>query len=189
MTSGIAFALLGAGLAIIFAGVGSTTGVCRIGSAANAVLSKEPKLFSKLLILILLPSSQSIYALTVAFMIFMRLGILPGQGLMAISANTGLAIMVLCLPVGIIGGMSAALQGGVGVTAVSLFVKQNKAFGNCILIISASEVFALFGFLISMLGVLFINLPYSYVPEYYVPYVPQVLEYAETAARLCGLAG
>ncbi|MCL2370020.1 MAG: permease [Firmicutes bacterium] len=158
MTLGIALALAGAAIAIIIAAVGSTIGVGKISSASNGLLSKEPKYFSRLLILMLLPSSQSIYALTVAFMIFVRIGILPGAELQTITTDTGLAILFLCLPVAVIGGVSTIVQGNVGVTAVSMFAKQNKMFGSSILIISASEVFALFGFLISMLGVLFIDL-------------------------------
>ncbi|MCL2847889.1 MAG: permease [Firmicutes bacterium] len=164
---GVALALTGAALAMILAGIGSVHGVCKIGSASSALLAKEPKHFSKLLILMLLPSSQSIYALTVSFMVFVRLGLLPGADFMPINTDAGLAILFLCLPVGVIGGISASLQGSVGVNCVSMYAKQNKLFGNSILVISASEVFALFGFLISMLGVLFLNLDYSLV----VPYV------------------
>ena len=162
MTTGIALAMLGAALAILLSGVGSTMGVVKISNAANALLSKEPKHFSKLLILMLLPTSQSIYGLTVAFMTFVQVGLL-GDGIIPLSTGTGLAILFLCLPVGIVGMISANLQGSAGVTAVNLYAKQNKMFGNCILIISASEVFALFGFLISILGVMFI-IPYPYVP-------------------------
>jgi len=162
MTLGVALALAGAAVAIIIAAIGSTIGVGKISAASNGLLSKEPKHFAKLLILMLLPSSQSIYALTVAFMIFVRIGILPGAELQAITTDTGLAILFLCLPVAAIGGVSTVVQGNVGVTAVSLYAKQNKMFGSTILIISASEVFALFGFLISMLGVLFIDLQIVY---------------------------
>jgi len=167
MTIGVVLALLGASIAIITAAIGSAIGVMKIAAAANAVLTKEPRLFSRLLILILLPSSQTIYALTVAFMIFLNIGLIGDTGLLALSTNTGLAILMLCLPVAIIGAVTTITQGNTGVTAVNLFAKQNKTFGNCILIISASEVFALFGFLLSMLGVLFIDLtlvdPSSYV--------------------------
>jgi|GEM_PF-792110 len=164
MTIGIVFALLGASFAIVAAAIGSSIGVMKIATAANAVLSKEPKLFSKLLILILLPSSQTIYALTVAFMIFLNIGLVGDGGFLALSTNTGLVIFMLCLPVALIGLVSTITQGNTGVTAVSLFAKQSKTFGNCILIISASEVFALFGFLLSMLGILFIDLTgYCYV--------------------------
>jgi len=174
ITLGAALALAGAAVAMLTAAIGSVHGVVKIGAASNALLSKEPKHFAKLLILMLLPSSQSIYALTVAFMVFVRLGILPGADFIPITTSAGLAVFLLCLPVGIIGGISASLQGSVGVTAVSLYNKQNKMFGNCILIISASEVFALFGFLISMLGVLFIGLyPYYYFDPSYVPEVAE----------------
>jgi len=157
MSLGTALALLGAALAMVLAAVGSSIGVVKIGVASSGLLTKEPKLFSKLLILMLLPSSQSIYALTVAFMMFVNLGILPGADLVAICTSSGIALLFLCLPVGVIGLVSTIVQGNAGVAAVSLFGKQSKAFGNCILIISGSEVFALFGFLISMLGVMFLD--------------------------------
>jgi len=162
MTLGTALALAGAAMAIILAATGSTIGVVKISSAANAILAKEPKYFSRLLILMLLPSSQSIYALVVSFMTFVNLGIIGGP-VAALSTATGLSIFFLCLPVGFVGLISAIMQGNVGVTAVGLFAKRNKLFGSTILIISASEVFALFAFLISMLGILFIDIS-AYVP-------------------------
>ncbi|MCL2821728.1 MAG: permease [Firmicutes bacterium] len=158
MTIGVALALAGAAIALAVAAFGSSLAVGRMGAASSALLSKEPKYFSRLLILMLLPSSQVIYGLTVAFMIFVQLGVLPGATLVPIDTQSGLGILFLCLPVGIIGGTSAIAQGNAGVAAINLFGKQNKMFGNCILIISASEVFALFGFLISMLGVMFLDL-------------------------------
>ena len=170
MSLGTALALLGASLAMVMAAVGSSIGVVKISSAATGILSKEPKHFSKLLILMLLPSSQSIYALTVSFMLLSNLGIVGGEFVYAISTASGLSILFLCLPVGIIGMISAIVQGNVGVTAVKLYAKQNKTFGNCIIIISGSEVFALFGFLISMLGVL------SFTFAGYTYYYPQVTE-------------
>jgi len=166
MTLGTALALAGAALAMILAGVGSGIGVANIGSASNALLSKEPKYFSRLLILMLLPSSQSIYAPTVAFMMFVNLGVLPGAELQGLTTSSGLALLLLCLPVGVIGLVTTIFQGRVGVTAVGLYAKQNKSFGNCIMIISASEVFALFGFLISMLGVMFLDVT-LYEPAVY----------------------
>jgi len=182
MTLGTALALLGAALAMILAGSGSGIGVAKIGAASNALLSKEPKYFSRLLILMLLPSSQSIYALTVAFMLFVGLGVLPGADLLALSTHSGLALMFLCLPVGVVGLVTTIVQGNVGVTAVGLYAKQNKTFGNCIMIISASEVFALFGFLISMLGVMFWDM--SGYPAA-IDNVPEVIESAR--ALLCAL--
>ncbi|MCL2375029.1 MAG: permease [Firmicutes bacterium] len=168
MTLGVGLAMLGAAIAIILSAVGATIGVSKVSAAANAVLTKEPKHFSKLLILMMLPSSQAIYGLVVAFMIFIQIGILPGSTFVPATTELGAIILLLCLPVAILGIVTTIIQGNVGVTAVNLYTKQNKTFGNCILIMSVTEVFALFGFLISILGVLFIvpthleNLPEVY---------------------------
>ena len=167
---GAALAFAGAALAVLLAALGSVHGAVKIGSASSALLSKEPKFFSRLLILTLLPSSQSIYGLTVAFMVLVRLGVLPGAIFIPITTGAGLSILLLCLPVGIVGGISASWQGNIGVNCVNMFAKQDKLFGNSIILISASEAFVLFCFLISMLGVLFVGLyPYYYFEPSYVP--------------------
>ena len=64
---GIAFAVLGAVVSALVAGIGSAIGVGMAGQAAAGVVTEEPSLFSKVLILQLLPGTQGIYGLIVAF--------------------------------------------------------------------------------------------------------------------------
>ena len=60
---GIVLALVGAVLAALLGGIGSAIGVGMTGQAAAGVVSENPPLFGKVLILQLLPGTQGIYGL------------------------------------------------------------------------------------------------------------------------------
>ena len=65
---GIVLALVGAVLAALLGGIGSAIGVGITGQAAAGVVSENPPLFGKVLILQLLPGTQGIYGLLIAFL-------------------------------------------------------------------------------------------------------------------------
>ena len=73
---GIVLALLGAVLAALLAGAGSAVGVGRAGEAAAGVVTEDPSKFGKVLILQLLPGTQGIYGLLIAFITLSQIGIL-----------------------------------------------------------------------------------------------------------------
>ena len=62
-------ALLGAFLAAALAGWGSAKGVGIVGQAGTGLLTEDPSLFGKVLILEALPGTQGIYGLITAFLI------------------------------------------------------------------------------------------------------------------------
>ena len=64
---GVVLALLGAVLAALVAGIGSSVGVGMSGEAAAGAVTEDPSLFSKVLILQLLPGTQGIYGLLIGF--------------------------------------------------------------------------------------------------------------------------
>ena len=70
---GLFFAILGAALAAGLAGAGSAIGVGIAGKAAAAAVSEQPNLFGKVLILQLLPGTQGIYGLLIAFMLISKI--------------------------------------------------------------------------------------------------------------------
>ena len=76
---GIVLALLGAVLAALLAGAGSAVGVGRAGEAAAGVVTEDPSKFGKVLILQLLPGTQGIYGLLIAFITLSQIGILGGN--------------------------------------------------------------------------------------------------------------
>ena len=64
---GMFFGLLGAAVAVLFAGAGSALGVGIAGRAAAGVVTEDPNKFAQVLILQLLPGTQGIYGLLVGF--------------------------------------------------------------------------------------------------------------------------
>ena len=99
---GIVYALLGAAVAVLFAGCGSALGVGIAGQAAAGVVTEDPSKFAKVLVIQLLPGTQGLYGLLVGFITLSKIGILGG-GIADISVQTGLLILAACLPVGIVG--------------------------------------------------------------------------------------
>ena len=73
---GMVFGLTGAAIAALFAGIGSAVGVGIAGQAAAGATSEKPDLFGKVLVLQLLPGTQGIYGLLIAFITLSRIGIM-----------------------------------------------------------------------------------------------------------------
>ena len=76
MTFGSALALLGAFLAVGLAGWGSAKGVGMVGQAAAGVISEDPSVAGKAIILQALPATQGLYGFVVAFLVMLKGGAL-----------------------------------------------------------------------------------------------------------------
>lgn len=172
MGMGHFYALLGAAIAVLFAGIGSAIGVSRTGQAASALMSKDPSKWGDVMIVQLLPSSQGLYGFVVAFIVFMNAGLIGT--FTPISQSQGLTILALCLPVGLVGLISAIMQGNVICSGIQLMGKQDSQMGHVITMAVFVELFAIFAFLISLLGILLLDLEATYVPD--VPVVTESLK-------------
>ncbi len=149
---GMVFALLGAAVAVIFAGMGSSKGVGIASEAAGAVLADDPSKFGKLLVLQLLPGTQGLYGLIVAVMILLNVGILGGSPVSELMV--GLQYFVAGLPIGLGGYFSAIAQGRVAAVGVSLTAKRPEESSKAIVAASLIELYALLGFIVSFLMVI-----------------------------------
>src|SRR5699024_1025324 len=130
--SGIVWALLGAAVAVIFAGMGSALGVGIAGQAAAGVVTEDPSKFAKVLVLQLLPGTQGIYGLLVGFLTLSKIGLLGG-GAAQIDPQTGLLILAACLPVGIVGLISGKSQGETAAASIGIVAKKPEQFGKAML--------------------------------------------------------
>lgn len=148
---GIVFALLGAALAAILAGVGSAKGVGLAGQSAAGLTAEDPSAFGKALILQLLPGTQGIYGLLIAFITLSQIGIL-GESV-EISLAKGLLYLAGCLPIGIVGLISAIAQSKASVSAINLIAKKPDQFGKAMIFPVMVETYAIFALLISILAV------------------------------------
>ncbi|UWP60485.1 V-type ATP synthase subunit K [Ruminococcus gauvreauii] len=150
--SGIVWALAGAAIAVILAGMGSAYGVGVAGQAAAGVVTEDPDKFAKVLILQLLPGTQGIYGLLVAFLTLSKVGVLGGN-LADISVSTGLLIFAACLPIGIVGLISARNQGRTAVASIGIIAKKPEQFGKAILFPAMVETYAILALLVSILAI------------------------------------
>lgn len=150
--SGIVWALIGAALATILAGVGSAYGVGVAGQAASGVVTEDPSKFSKVLIMQLLPGTQGIYGLLIAFLTLSKIGLIGGSGAAEVSSASGLLILAACLPIALVGLVSAIYQGRTAVSAIGLVAKKPDQFGKAMLFPAMVETYAILALLISFLS-------------------------------------
>ena len=125
---GIVLALVGAVLAALLGGIGSAIGVGMTGQAAAGVVSENPPLFGKVLILQLLPGTQGIYGLLIAFLTLTNIGVLGGSA--DISFAKGLLYLAACMPMAVIGLISAKQQAKAAVSSIALVAKRPDQFGS-----------------------------------------------------------
>ena len=152
--SGNSLALLGAALAVIFSGMGSAKGVGMVGEAASGLLSEDPSKFGKALVLQALPGTQGIYGFIVAFLVVLKLGVLGGSPV-TLTAAQGAYYLCGCLPMAIVGYVSAVKQARVAVTGISLIAKRPKEVGKAITSSALVEMYAILALLVSVLIVFF----------------------------------
>ena len=149
MTMGTVLALTGAALAVILAGMGSAYGVGIAGQAASGVVSEDPSKFAKVLIIQLLPGTQGIYGLLVGFIALSNIGILSGTP-KELTVAQGLMMLAACLPIAVVGLVSAMHQGKTAVAAVG---KKPDQFGKAMLFPAMVETYAILALLVSILAV------------------------------------
>ncbi len=152
---GLFFALLGAACATFLAGTGSAIGVGKAGIAAAGVLSEDPGKFGKVLIFQLLPATQGIYGLLVAFLIMMNIGLLGGDA--NVSLLEGLLYFAASLPIAFAGLFSAIYQGRCSVAGIGTISKKPDQFGKTLLLPAMVETYAILALLVSMLAIF--NIP------------------------------
>jgi V/A-type H+-transporting ATPase subunit K len=154
-TLGIVLALLGAALAALLPGMGSAKGVGMAGEAGAGVVTEDPSKFGKALVLQLLPGTQGMYGLIIAFITFTQIGVLGGSS--DISFIKGLLYFAACLPMAIVGYDSAIRQARASVASMGILAKKPEAFGKSIIFPAMVETYAILALLISILAVTGVN--------------------------------
>ena len=150
--SGLFFALLGAAVATLMAGIGSAIGVGKAGVAASGVLAEDPSLFGKVLIFQLLPATQGIYGLLVGILILSNVGLIGG--VKEVTALQGLLYFASSLPIAFCGLYSAIYQSKCAVAGIGTVAKKPDQFGKAILMPAMVETYAILALLISMLAII-----------------------------------
>lgn len=146
---GTIFAVLAAAIATLFGGIGSAKGVGMAGEATAALTVDEPDKFGKALVLQLLPGTQGLYGFVIGFFIYQQ--IIGGD---AITFEKGLYLLMAALPVAVVGYASAQRQARVAIAGVNILAKNEDEFVKGVVYSVMVELYAILGFVISLLLVL-----------------------------------
>jgi len=143
-----ALIILGCALAIGIAGIGSAIGLALAGSSAIAVTAEKPNLFGKLLVLQVLPMTQSVYGLLTAILLMMGAGLLGGGG--SVTALQAMGAVWIGLAVGLT-GLSAINQGMVASSSIAAVGRNPDVAARGIIFTVMPETIAIFGLLVGIL--------------------------------------
>ena len=152
MSLGMVLALTGAVLSTALAGIGSAWGVGLAGQAAAGVVAEDPDQFAKVLILQLLPGTQGIYGLLIAFIPLSRLGVMSGSPA-ELTVGTGLMYFFACAPMAFVGLVSAMQQAKASVASIGLVAKRPDQFGKSMIFPAMVETYAILALLVSILAI------------------------------------
>ncbi len=149
---GTVLSLIGAFLAVTLSGIGSAKGVGIAGQTATGVVAEYPELSGKFVSLEALPATQGIYGFIVAFLVMIKNGVIGGS---APSVTDGMYYLFACLPIAVVGLISAIHQGKVAASGMQMVAKQKKKFGMAIVYSAVVETYAILALLISVLLIMF----------------------------------
>ena len=149
---GMSFAVIGAVLAALLAGIGSARGVGMVGEAAAGLVSEDPSKFSKALVLQLLPGTQGLYGLLTTVLVLSQLGILGGAPI-DLTLAEGLMYFGACMPIAIVGYFSAIAQARTAVAGVGIIAKKPDQNGKAITKSAMVETYAILALMVSILAV------------------------------------
>lgn len=150
MDLGLILAICGVVFAAALAGIGSALGVRIVGEVAAGLVSEDPEKFGKVLLLQALPGTQGIYGFLGAIMAMQKIGLLGGK-ILPIPSEVGWQILFACLPIGVVGLISAILQGRVAAAGVNIVAKKPGESGKPIIFAAMVETYAVLGLLVTIL--------------------------------------
>ena len=150
--NGIFFAILGAAIATVLAGIGSAKGVGSAAQTAMGVLSEDSSMFGKMLVLTLLPGTQGLYGFIVGFLILVSSGLLGGSA--DVTLAQGIAYAGASLAIGFGGLFAGIAQGKAAVSGIAMTAKDEKNFSKGMVSVTLVEIYALLAFIVSLLVVI-----------------------------------
>ena len=138
---------LGAAMAAFMAGIGSAIGIGIAGRSATGVLSEKPERYGALFLQVVLPGTQGFYGFVIAFFAMTTIGKFE-----VLTLPDALSILAACMPIAFAGMLSAIHQGKTCAAGILMTAKRPEmAIKAGVLYAAMVEVYAVLGFLISLL--------------------------------------
>lgn len=151
--NGVVFILAGAALAAALPGIGSAKGTGLVGQAAAGVVAEDPSKFGKVLILEVLPGTQGLYGFLTAILLLSNTGVLGGNA-PVYEWWQGLCYFAACMPMMIVGLLSALYQAKAAAAGVGLVAKNPEQSGKAIIFAAMVETYAVLALLVSLLAIM-----------------------------------
>ena len=139
---GLGLAFIGIALAIVLCCIGSAKGTGMVGEAATGVLSETPEHFTKCMILEALPGTQGLYGIAAGFFALFVLGAFSG-GIVPLTLNQGMSILVACLPIAFGGWLSAKAQARVAAASINIVAKKPDDYMKGVILCGIVEFYAI----------------------------------------------
>lgn len=153
MNLGVVFILLGAALVAALPGIGSAKGTGLVGQAAAGVVAEDESKFGKVLILEVLPGTQGLYGFLTAILLLSNTGVIGGNA-PHYEWWQGLCYFAACMPMMIVGLLSANYQAKAAAAGVGLVAKNPSQSGKAIIFAAMVETYAVLALLISLLVIM-----------------------------------
>ncbi|MCX7694463.1 MAG: V-type ATP synthase subunit K [Caloramator sp.] len=154
---GLIFALLGAALAALFAGIGSAKGVGIVGQSAAGLITEDPEKFGQSLILQVIPGTQGFYGFITALIILNKIGILSGNPV-NLTLGQGFMLLMASLPMAFVGYSSAISQGKTAAAGIQILAKRPEKMFNGVIYAVMVETYAVVALITSILMIVNIKL-------------------------------
>jgi V/A-type H+-transporting ATPase subunit K len=155
--AGADWALFGAGVAAILAGIGSSWGVAVASATVSGILSEDETKFGKLLPLAAMPGTQGIYGFIAAVLVLVFFNILGGK--VDLPAVAGFKIFLACQPVGWVCFISAYWQGRAGASAAGIVAADKQA--PALIFPALVETYAVLSLIVTILMLLGLRAAYA----------------------------
>lgn len=146
-------AVIGGAIALAGGLAGSAIGIGIAGSAGAATLSEDQGQFRNVILLTSMPMTQTFYGLITLILILTT--VIPSLAAMPDGGGMGFAVLGIGLITAVAEGVSAAYQGSVCASGISLLPKTKGT------ILISSMILAVFVELIGVLGLVFAILALS----------------------------
>lgn len=136
------FSMIGPGIALGLACIGSSIGCGIAGMASHGVMTRVDEGHAKFVAMSAMPASQSIYGFVLMIIMKNKIlaGTLPPLSAIGIALFVGLALMI-----------SSIFQGKAAATAIQATAKQPALFGMCFAAVGIIESFSLFALVFALL--------------------------------------
>ena len=146
-----AIGYLAAALAVGISGIASGIAVSNSACAAIGALTENEGSFGKSIVFVGMAEGIAIYGLLIAFLTLTNIGVLGGSA--DISFAKGLLYLAACMPMAVIGLISAKQQAKAAVSSIALVAKRPDQFGKAMIFPAMVETYAVLALLVSLLAV------------------------------------